>query len=221
VVYRPLAISTKRVKGYCSHYYLTNNLSIKEVTYRDSLNYKYSFFDRIKINHFFTDRNWDMVKYRNLHRYVRIMPSKYISERWEDQANPRTRFSRRENRNTLSEKLVKVMLRDMFEDMFSNNNRVVFPCLWKGQVFGWYKIGFFNEWKPNEFRNRSIFAIVPHEREVIGKWYPVISCPLSTWRYIESKCKLNKHKHEDIDVQERIAAHLRLNRLGRHIHAST
>ena len=191
-------------------------MGVKEARYKTRYG-KYIVLDRISDTHFFLDRAWDVLKKRQMHKYTHIKMWKLVPKSWEDPREYITRFKRRDRRNRLATTLMKMLLRDMMHDMMYNGNRLIFPCNWKGQTFGWYKIGFFNEYHPYKRKDRLIMAIVPHEREPIDTWYPVISCPIKTWGFMERHSKTTTVTHDDIDVQERLAAHQRLNGFGRRI----
>lgn len=214
-----MAIATRRLKEVVNYARVNidrRDKNIAEARYK-TINCRWLTLDRIRTHHFFADVNWDPVKKRQLHKYVKINMVKLLPTAWEDKGLYRGKQERRRCRQALCIALINMMIRDMIHDMMYKGNRLIFPCMWKGQVFGWYKIGYFTEYRPYSFKERLILAIVPHEREVIDNWYPVISCHNKTWGYTERHTPKTKVIHEDINVQERLAAHNRSNGLGRRV----
>lgn len=114
--------------------------------------------------------------------------------------------------------LAEKMMYDMFEDMVSNDNKIIIPSNFKGQTNGWYKLGVFKEKQLYNLKDRLILAIVPHKEERVSKYYPVIVHSKSTWERLNTEfVNPNKVEHEDIDIQECLAANNRLSGLYRRV----
>jgi hypothetical protein len=113
--------------------------------------------------------------------------------------------------------ICEFLMYKMVDDMCENNNKLTFSVNWKGRVEGWYKLGVFKEKLITNLKDRLILAILPHQRERITKYYPVIfSSPVTNEKLKLAETNSNTH-HEDINVSERIAENNRLSGFCRRV----
>lgn len=223
MVYRPLAITARQIDSivrYCDKSYIRPFTSTNEIRYRLK-NYKYHHFDTISYRTFFYEYNWDVVEKRKLHKYVRLKIGKFLKKKYLSTRDfpTRSEWTRRKQQCLMA--ITEMMMYDMFEDMVKNDNKLIISSNFKGQVNGWYKLGVFKEKQLFNLKDRLILAIVPHKEERVSKFYPVIVHSKSTWDRLNTEfVNPNKVEHEDIDIQECLAANNRLSGICRRVKQS-
>lgn len=220
MVYRPMAVEERRIKEYvkyCDIKFERPRTTLGELRYKIKRNCRQTYFDTISYKNFFYEYNWDVVKTRKLHKFTAIKHSKNFKKRWLDSRDCPTHSQYRRKMQNCANEICNFLMYKMFDEMCENDNKLYFPVNWKGKTEGWYKIGVFREKMDLKLKERLILAILPHERERITKYYPVLfSSPVTNEKLKLAETKSNTY-HEDINVSERIAENNRLSGFCRRV----
>jgi len=226
VVYRPLAVKERKLKQTVLY---SNERScpqtrdgITEVRYQHRWNHAWQIFDYVSYKNFFGEYAWDKVKTRNLHTDTRIRPGKFIPRKWLDSRRHPDIFQMRFIRSKALMDISFHLFDKMVEHMVKTGSRVMFNVKNKaGIIEGKYKIGVFIERRKTTFEERLILSIVPHEKERVGKFYPIVFHSKPTRAMLDEAYKQNYVTYEHIDVQERLAEDSRLSGVHRRVRKPT
>lgn len=219
-----MAVPKRRIteiRRYSSTAQERPHTSIDEIEYKNMYSCKYNTFDTISFRNFFFEYNWDANKKRLLHKETRIKSSKFINRKWLDSRDFPTRSEWVRRKQACLYKIAEKLMYSMFDDMCENDNKLLFNITHRGLTEGWYKIGVFKEIYKNNLKEQLILAIVPDILERISKYYPVIYHSVPTRKKLtDTFNNPNKVKHEDIDIQECLAANNRLSGFYRRVKQS-
>ncbi len=221
MVYRPVAISKRRLVEVVK--YNDGKADLRPRARIDEMRYKEHYqrikcFDCVDYKAFFQEYAWDAVKIRMLHRPTRLKPGMYVKRTWLDSRNVPSPLKFRRIKQAFLMQLADMLMDDMVEEMVESGNRLTFTVLDpSNHILGGYKIGVFLDKSFYSFNEKLILAIVPHNIERVGKFYPIIHESPKLREKLDKAYQNKVIHYEDIDIQERLAAHNRLSGLYRRV----
>lgn len=176
-------------------------------------------FDCINYRIFFDENNWDTNEARQLHKSVKIKNKKrFFRKKWmpSTETSKRGTFERRKKKFVVH--LADQLMTMLIDDMLEKGNKIIFRIENQfGGIKGWSKIGVFKEDGILMNFEQLIFSIVPHKEEMLGEYYPVIYSGPGGMRLLKKAWSVKNIEYENINVQERLAAHNRLSGFYRRV----